>query len=329
MSAIKWTDRIGRRLKLNDLHTFLTVAELGSMGKAAERLGISQPSVSKAIADIEHAIGMRLLDRTATGVEITPYGRALLRRGLGAFDELRQGIQDISFLNDPTRGEVRVECPEAIASGILVQILDQFCSHHPRMTIAVSGPNNMPDEFSQLRKRKVDLWIGGVAQPFREEDLDAEVLYDDQLLIVSGSKSRWANRREIDLEELLDEPWLLPADNLFGSRVTEAFKSKGLPIPKFGVKSYSVYQRIHLVASGRFLAIQAGSVLHRAAEHFSLKVLPVDLQAGPWPISIVTLKNRTVTPAVQMFIDLVRDIARPMTKPHIVVAPYLVRSSVR
>jgi DNA-binding transcriptional LysR family regulator len=179
MGAIKWTDRIGRRLKLNDLHVFLTVAESGSMGKAAERLAISQPSVSKAIADIEHTIGFRLLDRTATGVEITPYGRALLRRGLGAFDELRQGIQDISFLNDPTRGEVRVECPEAIASGILVQILDQFCSHHPRMTIAVSGPNNMPDEFSQLRKRKVDLWIGGVAQPFREEDLDAEVLYDE------------------------------------------------------------------------------------------------------------------------------------------------------
>jgi DNA-binding transcriptional LysR family regulator len=310
MSAIKWTDRIGRRLKLNDLHTFLTVAELGSMGKAAERLGISQPSVSKAIADIEHAIGMRLLDRTATGVEITPYGRALFRRGLGAFDELRKGIQDISFLNDPARGEVRVGCPEAIASGILVQILDQFCSRYPRMTIAVSAADNMPEEFSQLRKRKVDLLIGGIALPFREEDLDAESLYDDQLLVVSGSKSRWANRREIDLEELVDEPWLLPADSLFGSRVAEAFTSKGLPVPKFGVKSYSVYQRIHLVASGRFLAIQSSSVVRRAAEHFSLKILPVDLQISSWPVAIVTVKNRTVTPAVQMLIDLVRDIAR-------------------
>src|SRR5262245_58345913 len=123
MVAIKWTDRLGRRLKLNDLHVFLTVAELGSMGKAAEGLSISQPSVSKAIADIEHAIGVRVLDRTATGVQITPYGRALLRRGLAAFDELRQGIHDISYLKDPTCGEVRVGCPEAIASGMIVKIL--------------------------------------------------------------------------------------------------------------------------------------------------------------------------------------------------------------
>ena len=103
-----WKNRIGCRLKLHDLHIFLTVAEMGSMGKAAERLAISQPSVSKAIADIEHTIGVRLLDRTARGVDVTDYGRALLRRGMGAFDELRQGIKDIEFLADPTAGEVRV-----------------------------------------------------------------------------------------------------------------------------------------------------------------------------------------------------------------------------
>ena len=92
---MKWTDRIGRRLKLRDLHLFITVAETGSMGKAAERLGISQPSVSKAIADVEHTIGVRLLDRTVTGVVPTACGRALLKRSMGAFDELRQGFKDI------------------------------------------------------------------------------------------------------------------------------------------------------------------------------------------------------------------------------------------
>jgi DNA-binding transcriptional LysR family regulator len=61
---MEWIDRIGRRLKLHDLHIFMTVAEMGSMGKAAERLALSQPSVSKAIANIEHAIGVPLFDRT-------------------------------------------------------------------------------------------------------------------------------------------------------------------------------------------------------------------------------------------------------------------------
>ncbi len=68
---MKWTDRIGRRLKLNDLHILMIVAESGSMGKAAKTLGISQPSVSKAISDIEHAIGVRLLDRFADVVALT------------------------------------------------------------------------------------------------------------------------------------------------------------------------------------------------------------------------------------------------------------------
>jgi DNA-binding transcriptional LysR family regulator len=84
---MKWVDRIGCRLKLHDLHIFMTVAETGSMGKAAERLALSQPSVSKAIATMEKAIGVRLLDRTPQGVETTAYGRALLRRGSEAFDD--------------------------------------------------------------------------------------------------------------------------------------------------------------------------------------------------------------------------------------------------
>jgi DNA-binding transcriptional LysR family regulator len=90
------------------------------MGKAAERLAVSQPSVSKAIADLEHTIGVRLLDRTAKGLETTAYDRALLRRGMGAFEELRQGIKDIESISDPTIGEVRVGCPEAIAAGLML-----------------------------------------------------------------------------------------------------------------------------------------------------------------------------------------------------------------
>ena len=123
---VKWNDRIGRRLKLHDLHVLMTVAEMGSMGRAAERLAVSPPSVSKAIADMEHAVGVRLLDRTSKGVEATAYGRALLRHGVGAFDELRQGIQEIESLADPSVGEVRVGCPDVFASGLLSAIIDRF-----------------------------------------------------------------------------------------------------------------------------------------------------------------------------------------------------------
>jgi molybdenum-dependent DNA-binding transcriptional regulator ModE len=92
--GIDWEARIGRRLRLRDLHVFFTVVRWGSMAKAAEQLGVSQPAISKVIGDLEHALGVRLLDRSRRGVEPTIYGNALLKRGLIAFDELKQSIKD-------------------------------------------------------------------------------------------------------------------------------------------------------------------------------------------------------------------------------------------
>ena len=307
---MKWTERIGRRLKLSDLHLFITVVEMGSMGKAAEQLAISQPSVSKSVADLEHAIGVRLLDRTVTGVVPTAYGRALLVRSMGAFDELRQGIKDLESLADPTVGEVRIGCPEAIASGLLVRVLDQFSSQYPRVKVRVSSADNMLNELRQVRDRQVDLLLGGVTKLFTEDDLEAEVLYDDRPFIVTGSNNQWARRPKIELEELLEEPWLLPGEGFF---LTQAFQSLGLAVPKFGVTSYSVYQRILLLTTGRFIGILSGSVMRfSVAEHHRLSILPVDVSHCIWPITIVTLKNRTIRPVVQIFIDCIRDVARPL-----------------
>src|SRR5262245_49864573 len=106
---MRWADRIGRRVKLRDLHVLQTVVQSRSMTKAARELAISLPVVSKAIADLEHTVGFRLLDRSSHGVEPTMYGRALLNRSHVAFDELRHGIKDIVFFTAPTIGEPRRE----------------------------------------------------------------------------------------------------------------------------------------------------------------------------------------------------------------------------
>src|SRR5262244_2393829 len=103
ISGLRWivdvqaSDRIGRRIKLHDLHVLMAVVQAGSMSKAATLLNTTQSAISRSIAELEHMIGVRLLDRTAQGVEPTHYGRALLKRGIAAFDELKQGVQDIEF----------------------------------------------------------------------------------------------------------------------------------------------------------------------------------------------------------------------------------------
>ena len=123
---MQWHERIGRRLKLRDMHILLAVVQHGSMAKAAAALAISQPAVSKPIADMEHTVGLRLLDRTRQGIEATTYGRALVKHGTTVFDELKQAAQELDLLADPTVGELRIGSSESMAAGLLPAIIDRF-----------------------------------------------------------------------------------------------------------------------------------------------------------------------------------------------------------
>src|SRR5262249_14990833 len=118
--------QIGRLLKLRDLLVFFTVVQHGSMAKAASQLGISQPSVSEVIAQLEHILGARLFDRRPRGVEPTMYGEALLARTRAVFDELRQGVKDIEFLADPTGGEIRIGCTVTASATFMRGVIHEF-----------------------------------------------------------------------------------------------------------------------------------------------------------------------------------------------------------
>src|SRR6266403_5730708 len=135
VQKIDWENQIGRRLKLRNLHVFSTVVQCGSMAKAAEQLGVSPPAVSEAIADLEHALGVQLVDRSAQGIEPTIYGDALLRRSVAVFDELKQSIRDIEFLSDPTTGELRVGSMEAPWFTLLPDVIRRFSQQYPRIEV--------------------------------------------------------------------------------------------------------------------------------------------------------------------------------------------------
>ena len=118
-------ERIERRISLHDMRILMAVIQAGSMGRAAKRLATSQPAVSRSIADLENALGVRLLDRGPQGIEPTPYGSALVRRGVAVFDELGQGVRDIQFLADPTAGELRIGASIAVAAGFVAGGVEQ------------------------------------------------------------------------------------------------------------------------------------------------------------------------------------------------------------
>src|SRR5436190_18135391 len=151
-------ERIGRRLKLRDLNIFLTVVNERSMSKAAIELAVSQPAISRAIADMEHALGVPLLDRNPHGVEPTLYGRSLIKRSIVIFDELRQSVKDLEFLADPTVGEIRIGCNGPLAAGMVPAVIETFNRRHPRVLFHVVQAD-LPTLQRELRDRNIELAI--------------------------------------------------------------------------------------------------------------------------------------------------------------------------
>ena len=321
LRKIDWEGQIGRRLKMRDLHVFFTVAQQGSMGKAAAQLGVSPPTVSEVIADLEHGLGVKLLDRSSHGVEPTIYGHALLKRGLAAFDELKQGIRDIEFLSDPTSGELRIGCSEPVSAAILPPIVHRFMQQYPRVILHVNDVPPPTRDLAGLRDRKHDLVLNRLVMPLErdplEDDLNVEVLFDDPLVVVAGIRTRWARRRKIDLAELIDEPWILAQPGTWNyTCVAEAFQARGLDMPKVSLITISVALRTYLLAHSPYIGAFQRSLMRLNADHYALKMLPVDLPVRPSPVVIATLKNRTLSPVAHRFIACAREVARSMvSKP--------------
>lgn len=306
--------RLGYRLKLRDLQMLLAIAQHGSMGKAAAALAVSQPAVSKAVSDLEHALGVRLLDRNPRGVEPTVYAQALLDRGAVVFDELKQAVEQIRTLADPGSGELRIASTIAIASGFIPAVIDHLSRQHPRLVFHLSA-GEASTTYAALEARKVDLVIAPIFTPTLAPHLAADVLYDEPLVVVAAAKAPWSRRRQLTLSDLMGATWTLPpAESLYGGVVAEAFRNQGLEVPGATVFTSVTAVRNALLATGRFLSIVQGSVVRFNLLASQFKVLPVALPTTRRPIAAITLKARTLSPSARLFIDCARKIARQLPR---------------
>jgi DNA-binding transcriptional LysR family regulator len=309
---MRLSDRIGRNIKLHDLHVLIAVVQIGSMSKAAAILHTTQSAISRSIAELEQTFGVRLLDRSNQGVKPTKYGLALLSGGAAVFDDLRQTVKNIEFLVDPTVGEVRVGAPDPIIIGVLPAVINGLRRKYPRISIQVIPvvPNEL--QFRDLRERNIDFLFGRIL-PRLDDDIQSEVLFHDRLVIAAGPGCRWARQRNVDLSALAGKPWALQRrDTFLGPLIADAFRALGLKFPPIGAVEGPSSLISALLANGPFLSTFLASVLQFGPSLPRLKVLPVDLPVPPWPTGIMMLANRTRTPVVQLFIDCARQIVKPL-----------------
>jgi DNA-binding transcriptional LysR family regulator len=305
------TELIGQRLKLQHLKIVMAVAESGSMAKAAKQLAVSQPVVSKVVADLEGLLGLRLFDRSPQGVEPTLYGRALLKRSIAIFDDLKASVDEIKFLADPTAGEVRIGSTEPLLAGLGVAVMERLWKQYPRITFHVVEADSATLLKRDLPERRIELALVPLARGLASEELAETVLFQDRLRVIVGMKTRWARRRQVRLADLVDESWCV-VPSAIGSLMAEAFSQRGLKAPRITVMTTTAHLLFQLVESGRCVGHFGDGLLHFFTHRFAVKRLPIELPIKPFAVAIVTLRNRTLSPMAQIFIDCAHEVVRPL-----------------
>jgi len=303
------TDLIGRRLKLRDLHMLEVIATRGSMARAAEELALSQPAISKVIADIERDLGAALFTRVARGVELTPSGEVLLRRGRIMLDELKQGVQEIKNLSDPTAGEVRLGSIEPL-SPFIATIIDRTARRYPKINYHVVF-DDVASLIAALRDRTLDFVISRAISTESDADLTAEILFRDSIRAVVAPSHRLAGRRKVGLQDLVNEQWALgPPDTFLAQVLAAAFRAKGLPMPRTVVTSLSIQLRLDLMQTGRFITVYSGAMMAQPTRTFHFRQLPVDFGGAAGPMAAITLKGRQAPGALKLLQNEMRSVAK-------------------
>ena len=209
---------------------------------------------------------------------------------------------------------MRIGSTTFLAASFVSAVIDRLSRRYPRIVfhLVTAETETLHRELSE---RNVDLLIARRGGLFTDERFGFEILYDNSFVVVAGAQNPWARRRRIELAELVNEPWVLPPpEGVIGSVVMEAFRASGLDYPRATVVTVPAEVRISLLATGRFLTIVPASVLRFPTRRPEIKVLPVELPMTRVPVGIVTLKNRTLSPVAQLFIEHAREVAKQLAK---------------
>ena len=301
-----WDSRIGDSIRLRDLRILAVVARCGGMAKAAAELGISQPAVSQSIALLEEILGVRLLERTTRGTQLTPEGEAMVRRGIEAFDALDQGLADLRSLADPDSGTVVLAVSEAqAAAGFLADVLAAVSARSAGLSVRLIDQVIGGAERDLLRQRLADLVLARIDPLNLDDDLVATPLFEEDLVIVASGS---LGSGDPGWGDLVDRRWILSPPGSAGHRLIErAFRRQGLPVPRAAIATQSMALRLNLLARGDYVTTLPASLAGPGLAMGRLQQIPLAL-VRPLPIALVGLRQRPPSVAVSAFIALAQEV---------------------
>lgn len=299
-----------RRIRLRDLETLAAVVHSGSMRKAAESIHMSQPAVSRAVRELENALGVRLLQRGPGGAEATPFADAVLRRSRAVFDELQTCLRELAEIADPGTGHVLLGAGETLHAGLIPSTISTVLRTNPRMQFTLES-GQAPDLINVfLRSRLIDFVVARPTSPLAAE-FAGEPLFHERMLVAVSKRHPLARRRKLALADLVDERWILSrSESGADSPLASSFVRAGLELPARRIESGSLGSRYVLLESGRFITLIPHSLQLFNQPRDAFRVLPIELPVWNTPVMIITVRGRVLSPAAEAFLTHLRDSVR-------------------
>ncbi|VVD93557.1 HTH-type transcriptional regulator TsaR [Pandoraea aquatica] len=298
-------------MNLQHLHAFTIVAQQQSIRSAARVLGLSQPAVTRIMRELERNVDTHLLHRGSKGIELTPFGQALLKRAHLILEEARKAQDELDQMRDGAGGSLNIAISSTAALSLFPSALQRFRERMPRveLTISESAPPHTQD---QLEAGRLDFAVlteleGGAADGF-----ERTVLLPMQLVVVG--RKRHPLRGAKSIAELRDSLWLVPG---IGDSATDylsrVFRDHRLNPPQDVISCRSIVTALSIMENSDALGIFSRVVLDRRQRIANLSLFhPTE----PLPMAWLTLATRPAsqpTPAARCLMNCLSEAAASLT----------------
>lgn len=305
---------LSSQIRLRHMIVASMIAQRGSIREASAALHLTQPAMSRTLAESERILGIRLFDRVPKGMVVTEDGAALIARMQLVTSEVRALLRHASEITEGGRGEVRVGTLLAGTADILPSALFEITTKYPDISVAVV--EGTPDRLhEQLMSGQLDLAVGRVLPLASMPGVDVEPLYDDDVQVVCTPSHHRSGHRG-SLADLVDESWVLPPrDTSLRQQIEAAFvRECGRTLGRV-IECVAPVPLRALVLRGEHLAVVPSGVFADDLERDVLVSLEMNIDGTSVPVGVITRSRSELPPSVAIFMDALREAARARREP--------------
>jgi DNA-binding transcriptional LysR family regulator len=298
-------------LKPRHLQLLVALDEFRHVGKVAAHVNVTQPAVSKALAELEAGVGVKLFERTARGVHPTIYGECLIRRARAVLSELTLAREELRGLMSGATGKVAVGSLAATALALLPRGLALLKQRSPGTTVFVRE-GSMESLLPDLLLGKLDLIVGRLPHNHPAQELEEKILVDEPVSLVADRHHPLVKRRKLGWPDLEGYPWVLPpAGTLLREPLELAFLRHGLAMPVNHIETISVHVIIAYLQLSDALAVLAGDVSRHYQNLGLIAILPLELPTRVGPLGMRWSRQRPLSPSARLMMECLEQAADP------------------